>query len=86
MKRETIVCLIPVLIMVHALIRIPPSNVSVLINGMVQRVINMIFVVQTHVNMEGSVKLLEVTINVIVYMDGQGRIVKDVIIAIVRCV
>lgn len=36
--------------MVHALIRIHPSNVFVLINGMIQRVIIMTLVVQTHVN------------------------------------
>lgn len=83
-KKETTVCLIPVSIMVHAQIRIHPSDVFVLINGMVQRVINMTFVVQTLVSMEGSVKIVKVTLNVIVTRDGQDQIVKSVIIVLVR--
>lgn len=43
----------------------------------------MTFVVQTHVNMEGSVKILKLTLNVIVYKDGQDQIAKHLIIATV---
>lgn len=85
-KSEITVWLIPVSIMVHAQIRIHPSNVFVLINGMVQRVINMTFVFQTHANMEGSVKILTLILNVIVYKDGQDLIVKHGIIVIIHCV
>lgn len=85
-KREITVYLIRVSIMVLALIQIHLSNVFVLTNGIVKGVINMTFVVQTHVNMEVSVKILKITLNVIVYKAGQDHIVKHVIIVTVRCV
>lgn len=85
-KRENTVCLIRVSTMVLALIRIHLSSVFVLTNGIVKGVINMTFVVQTHVNMEVSVKILKITLNVIVYKAGQDHIVKYVIIVTVRCV
>lgn len=44
----------------------------------------MTFVVQTHVNIEGSVKILKLFLNVIVYKDGQDQIAKHVIIVTVR--
>lgn len=83
-NRENTVCLIRVSTMVLALIRIHLSNVFVLTNGIVKGVINMTFVVQTHVNMEVSVKILKITLNVIVYKAGQDHIVKHVIIVTVR--
>lgn len=85
-KGEITVYLIRVSIMVLALIQIHLSNVFVLTNGIVKGVINMTFVVQTHVNMEVSVKILKITLNVIVYKAGQDHIVKHVIIVTVRCV
>lgn len=75
-KSEITVCLIPVSIMVRAQMRKHPSNVFVLINGMVQPVINMTIVFQTHAKMEGSVKILKLILNVIVYKDGQDLNVK----------
>lgn len=75
-KSEITVCLIPVSIMVRAQMRKHPSNVFVLINDMVQPVINMTIVFQTHVKMEGSVKILKLILNVIVYKDGQDINVK----------
>lgn len=85
-KSEITVCLIPVSIMVRAQIRTHPSNVFVMINGMVQRVINMTIVLRTHVNMEGSVKILKLILNVIVYKDGQDLNVKHGIIVVVHSV
>lgn len=82
-KSKIIVCLIPVSIMVHAQIRIHPSNVFVLIIGMVQRVINMTIVFQINANMEGSVKIVKLLLNVTVYKDGQVLNVKHGIIVIV---
>lgn len=83
-KREITVCSIRVSIMVLALIQIHLSNVFALTNGIVKGVINMTFVVQTHVNMEVSVKILKITLNVIVFKAGQDHIVKRVIIVTVR--
>lgn len=82
-KSKITVCLIPVSIMVHAQIQIHPSNVFVLINGMVQRVINMTIVFQINANMEGSVKIVKLLLNVTVYKDGQVLNVKHGIIVIV---
>lgn len=83
-KREITVCLIPVLITAHVQIQINHFNVCVPINGMVNFVLNMTFVVHILVRMEGFVKILTPLLNVIVQRDGQGRLVKHKIIVMIR--